>query len=382
MVRVLSECQHSDPLVLRIEVHDTGIGIEPDALQRIFEPFMQHDSSTTRRYGGTGLGLAISSKLARLMGGELCVLSRPRQGSVFWFSLKVRPEVEHALDQYNFNNLKVIGLSNNSVVRQAMVETMGQLGVEQVVTAAHSTGCGLGRCRDFDLMMVDTRLPVTQLQAIGQCLMSQPEEKRPVLYLLAYPNENDSCEALHKLKSGYLRKPLLAEEVGRTLYSYLFKSTDPVTQVLNPVDVLTKQVHGLRVLLVEDNRVNQRVAKMVLEKWAIEVSLAENGEQAVSECMSSVFDLVLMDIQMPIMDGFAATRRIRQMESGSGHRIPIVAMTANAMKGDREACLAAGMDDYLSKPIRKDELLRVLGRNITRAGRADYRALAMESGTA
>lgn len=369
LLRVLLENQLEGEFGLRVEVHDTGIGIDPDALERIFQPFMQQDSSTTRRYGGTGLGLTISRQLVELMGGELRVMSCPHQGSVFHFTIKVKPALQHAAPKYEFESLKVMAVSANPVVRQTVDETMRQLGVAQVDTIEAVEYGDEKRYSAYDLLLLDTRLSVNELQSIGACLGRLNAEERPLLNLLAYPHEIDGCAVLHPLKSGTLMKPLLADEVAAILHCQLAQpdGSEPEQPDLecDSVQLLT----GARVLLVEDNKVNQRVARMILEKWGVAVTLAENGEQAVLACNASAFDVVLMDIQMPVMDGFGATRRIRELEQGSVRRLPIIAMTANAMKGDREKCFEADMDDYISKPIRKDALLRVLKHQLEKAGR-------------
>jgi two-component system sensor histidine kinase/response regulator len=376
------ECQERDQTsaVIRFTVEDTGIGIAPDKLDRIFEGFTQADSSITRHFGGTGLGLSISKRLVEIMGGEMQVRSAQGSGSSFSFTLPLPVDTEGAqplVPGAELSGVRVLLVDDNSISRLALQEYLAAWSLEHV--SANSAAEGLEHLRaasrvgkPFHFAILDHEMPDMDGNALGRAIKSDSLLRDTMLILIAsYGQRGDAKQAEEAGFSAYFVKPLRAEHLlnamqtlcsardsGRKLplvtRRSLAESARTSESQLSPQRVL----HAC-VLLVEDNTVNQKVAQRMLERMGCSVDVAKNGCEAVEKFSSGAYDAVMMDCQMPVMDGFEATREIRRHQ-GPGSHCPIIAMTAGAMEGDRERCLGAGMDDYVAKPVVKSELVRAL----------------------
>jgi signal transduction histidine kinase/CheY-like chemotaxis protein len=373
-----------DPRV-RLSVQDTGIGIPRNKLGTIFEKFSQADSSTTRKYGGTGLGLAICRQLVQLMGGQMGVESVSGKGSNFWFELPL-PLSHEALPPEeipaNRKSTRVLVVDDNDMSRVALLELVKAAGfrVSGCSSGEHALALANQATADsdpFHVALVDQEMPGMDGVALGK-IMQDDRQLSFIRLILVRPTGSKLrpdkvvtagfCEWLVKpVRPAKLVeiivKALETPEDGAAIGQRLAATSAIVTPAPSqPEAPMTFRAH---VLLVEDNEVNQQIATRLLQKLGCRVALAQNGLEAVKMTATTDYDLVFMDCEMPEMNGYQATRMIRTRETTSGSRhLPIVAMTANAMAGDRETCLAAGMDDYLTKPLRKEELeSRLSGRD-------------------
>ncbi|MCE1185325.1 MAG: response regulator [Rhodocyclales bacterium] len=352
-------------LALHFQVHDTGIGIAEDKQKLIFEAFSQADSSTTRRYGGTGLGLTISAQLVHAMGGRIEVNSTPGEGSTFHFTVPLEPApVQPLVEEHApLENLRVLVLIPEHPARARLVEMLGQwrmspLGVADIHTALAEFERCRAEGRPYQLVLVGHPLPDHDAFEIARSLHTQA----PVILLTRDGQRGDGARCRTHGVAAYL--PLEAQDSD--LLNAILQSThpedrhDPAAPTLITRHSLREQHRALRILLTEDNPVNQTLALRLLSKMGHQVELANNGAEALMLHQHNTYDLILMDVQMPIMGGFEATAAIRAREAVGTPHTPIVAMTAHAMKGDRERCLEAGMDAYISKPIHAPELLDIL----------------------
>ncbi len=344
--------------LLRFEVVDTGIGISAEAQSHIFNAFSQADSFTTRKYGGTGLGLAICRELATLMGGEIGVHSEVNHGSTFWFEVRLDPVAETTPSHTRLPRLKLIGLrvlivDDNTSNREILRQHLQSWGVD-VVDAQTSVAALAALEADgarFDLMLIDDQMPDMDGIALAKLVSRDPRWSGLRLILLSTRDEHDGITEDTGLFAAILTKPLRRSQIFAC-----------VTRVMAPQSG-TAPAAAPRILLVEDNPVNREVAVAMLENLGCVIDTAENGRQAVEAVIARTYDAVLMDCQMPTMDGLTATGEIRLREQTSdASRLPIIALTANAMEGDRERCLAAGMDDFLSKPFTQQQLATLLRR--------------------
>src|SRR6266513_2097251 len=367
---------HSVPL--RFAVRDTGIGIAPEHRAGIFKEFTQADSTMTRRYGGTGLGLAISQRLVRLMGGELHVASEVNQGSEFSFTIALPVETAPLARVSGLAALggrRMLVVDDNETNRRILREMLAAEGVkvEEATTAAE----GLDALRraatkrtPFDLAILDVQMPDMDGFQLATAVRADKTLARTDLLMLTSAGQRGDGERCRELGiRGYLTKPLSRPDLLEALGTVL---AGPPEEAGTP-DVVTRHTiaesrHSLRVLLAEDNPVNQQVAVAMLVKRGHEVHVAGNGREAVDAVRNRDYDVVLMDVQMPEMDGFEATQAIRGTPKGKN--LPIVALTAHALSGERERCLAHGMTDYLAKPFRAHELFALV------EGTAEPRAAA------
>jgi signal transduction histidine kinase/CheY-like chemotaxis protein/HPt (histidine-containing phosphotransfer) domain-containing protein len=377
-VRIASE--DNQAVMLRFEVHDTGIGISRDARTRIFEAFSQSDDSTTRKYGGTGLGLAISKQLVELMGGSIGVDNARTQGSVFWFTVafdkrRVDPDApgDH---QHTLDGLRVLVVDEHEISRVGLERHLAAWRVE--CDGADSADEALERLHEaalagqpYDAAILDMELEHASGLLLAASIKSSPATKATRLILLS--PDKLAADPVQRREAGVayqLIKPARAADLFACLATRPRGQVAPAPRFvpLQPLRVDASRPRTRRVLLAEDNPVNVEVAKAMLESLDLDVECARNGDEALRAVQAggtaSAYDCVLMDCQMPVMDGFAATAAIRrdEREAGRGRVLPIIAITANALQGDREACLAAGMDDYLSKPFTQQELAAVIGR--------------------
>jgi two-component system sensor histidine kinase/response regulator len=352
---------------LRFAVRDTGIGIAEDKQRMIFEAFAQVDGSTTRRYGGTGLGLAISSRLVAQMGGRLGVESTLGQGSTFYFTASFGVQTEPAsrgvaAEPERLRGLSVLVVDDNATNRQILGEMLGQWQmrptlVDGAAAAMRSLEAARQAGEPFALVLLDAHMPDVDGFMLAERIHGHPELAGATVMMLSsadQPIEAGRCQNLGL--AAHLTKPIKQADLRRAILEVLGADAAKV----RPAVMAPPPCRPLHVLLAEDNAVNQRLAVRLLEKQGHSVVLTDNGRQALEALEREPFDLVLLDVQMPEMDGLEAAAAIRAREAGTGRHVPILAMTAYAMKGDRERCLAAGMDDYIAKPIQPRELWQKL----------------------
>jgi PAS domain S-box-containing protein len=356
-----------DEVELHFSVRDTGIGIPLEKQQVIFDAFSQADSSTTRRYGGTGLGLAISSQLVELMDGKISVESQPGVGSTFHFTVFLgvgEPQAIKSRGKWvSLTELPVLIVDDNAINRRILEEVfmnwrMRPLAVDGGAAALAELEKTSRTGQPFAVALLDGHMPGMDGFALAQRITQDRRFAGTKLVMLTSAGDPEDVARCRKLGiSAYLTKPVKQSELFDVIVSAI---SQPVVEKQKPRKKSRVRRSGLRVLLAEDHQVNQLVATRILEKLGHEVTVVSSGREAVFAVQSGKFDLVAMDVQMPEMDGLEATAAIRNWERAPGTHIPIVAMTAHAMKGDRERCLEAGMDGYTSKPIRVKELEQVI----------------------
>jgi two-component system, sensor histidine kinase and response regulator len=375
VVRVGTKERQDDTVVLEFSITDTGIGIPKDKQARLFKVFEQADTSTTREYGGTGLGLAISKQLVELMHGEIGIESEVGKGTTFHFTARFKLQPKPATDrresqQDYLQGLRVLVVDDNETNRFILQEITSVWGMKPAVASgvdeaiatlekAQSSG------QPIQLVLTDMYMPRRDGFALIEWLRASPEYADVrVMILSSGPTAEHRARATEMHVASYLTKPVRQS----TLFDAIATAIGPA-EVLPVAPAAVGQDHGgrpLQILLAEDNPVNQMTATTMLEKLGHAVVVANNGLQAIDKINEQKFDVVFMDVQMPEMDGVTATGEIRKREQATGRHIPIVAMTAHAMKGDKEKCLEAGMDDYVSKPIRRKDLADVLARIVER----------------
>ncbi|HEU5180645.1 MAG TPA: response regulator [Candidatus Polarisedimenticolia bacterium] len=384
VVRAEAESLDGREVVLRFSVSDTGIGIPQDQQQRVFEAFAQADGSTTRKYGGTGLGLAIASELVGLMGGKLWLRSTPGEGSTFGFTARfgraaraaTPPGSSAAKDLHGMRILVVDDNATNRWILEEMLagwklrpQTAG--GGAAALTAlreAQRTG------RPFSLALLDGHMPEMDGFDLAERIRNDPHASDTPLLMLTSAGRPDEVKRCRELGlAGYLTKPIKQSDLWDAIVTALGAGE---SRRQEPAVSGRPGPGRLKILVAEDNRVNQEVARKILEKRGHAVVIAADGFEAVramEEAIEVPFDLVLMDVQMPRMSGLEAAQAIRQRERGTRRRVPIVALTAHAMQGDKERCLESGMDEYLSKPVHAAQLLETVGRLAVRKAKSTKR---------
>ena len=367
-VSVETESETDDHAVLHFTVRDTGIGIPLEKKHKIFEAFEQADGSTTRKYGGTGLGLTITRQLVNMMGGRVWVESEPDRGSEFHFTVSFElqatsPAVGLSEQAISLEGVAVLVVDDNLTNRRILEKTLrhwkmkptvvdSALEALEALQKAHQQGA------PFRLMLTDCMMPDMDGFELIDNINQHPEIFTPTIILLTSAGERGEAAKCQMLGvAAYLVKPVSQSVLLLTIAKVLqIPSGAAERKSLVTRPSIRESKKRLRILLAEDNPVNQKLATKLFEKMGHSVAVAEDGKKALEAMTQGVFDLVMMDIQMPVMDGFEATKIIRNQEQRTGTHVPIVAMTAHAMKGDRERCLASGMDGYVSKPIDLQEL--------------------------
>jgi CheY-like chemotaxis protein len=360
----LSDKAPDGTLTLSFEVRDTGIGIPTDKLERLFKAFSQVDSSTTRKYGGTGLGLAISEQLVRLMGGTINVESQPGKGSTFSFTIRTHAGINKhpaipADGMTGHAGKKVLIVDDNLTnltILEAQLQywhlkpTLAASGVEALSILSGDTR--------FDLVLTDMQMPLMD----GIRLSETIREHHPHLPIILLSSVGDEYKKNHHhLFSAVMTKPIKQQ----LLYKHILAGLQHQGRLTVDGRQMQPRMPGelsatfpLRILVAEDNVINQQVIQFILQKMGYQPTIVENGREAVEACAKGGFDIIFMDLQMPEIDGLEATRLIR--DSGHFHQPVIIALTANTMQGDEDECLRAGMNDYIGKPVKLDELLTKL----------------------
>ena len=370
----------AEECTLQFTVSDTGIGIPPEKQRKIFEAFSQADTSTTRKYGGTGLGLTISTRLVEMMGGKIWLESELGKGTDFHFTLRLGVADPRVLEMGLSSSIEILRgvrtlivddnrtnrrILDGMLVRWGMKPEQVESGSEALKALAEAQASG----DPYKVILTDMHMPKMDGFGFIERIRENPQLSAATIMMLTsagHRGDAARCQALGI--SAYLLKPIrqteLREAIARVLGAAAHKDDIPLITRYSLGDA-SDPGRSLRILLAEDNAVNQRLAVRMLEKRGHRVAVSCNGREAVDALEKDVFDLILMDVQMPEMDGFEATAAIRRNEAMRGGHMPIVALTAHAMKGDRERCLAAGMDAYLAKPIRPEELDELLDHYIS-----------------
>src|ERR1039457_3084824 len=369
------DTENPDALRLHFLVRDTGIGIQPDRLARLFRAFSQADASTARKYGGTGLGLAISRRLVELMGGRMWAESVPGEGSTFHFTVNVMavpdsPPPPHAGRLARLAELKVLILEDNATSRNALFEQCRRWGMQPkaVENAAQAMEL-LRKATEFDLALIDLHLPGMDGLAVASEIQKLPTAAMlPMVLLTPLGKKKRGSEEVRVVFAQAVHKPVKPAQLVSALERALLspRSQDSAPEPAKAAKSLAEQL-PLRILLVDDNAINQKVAMRILQQMGYQPDVAGNGREALDLLDRQPFDFIFMDVMMPEMDGLEATRLLRKRQMIGGYnncqsRIIIVAMTAHAMQGDREKCIAAGMDDYLAKPVRPKDVRDMIER--------------------
>jgi len=379
-VVVRANCQEESDTqaTIRFTVTDTGIGIDLEAQKRLFQAFVQADGSTTRKFGGTGLGLAICQQLVHRMGGDIGVQSRPGKGSTFWFTAKFEKQagdtITPAPRKAELRNVRVLVVDDNETNRSILHHLFESWGMKERVASNAEEALEIMRAqaargKPFDLAILDRQMPGLDGLELARRVKKDPKLASTRLVMLISVDRKDDSEAMRESGvDAHLSKPVKQLQLFDCLATVM--SADVETAeiqsglvALKAIPEVSVPVSGLnpRILIAEDNPVNQRVALHQLQKLGFLAEVVENGRQALDAMRKNPFDVIFMDCQMPELDGYAATRELRGIEKGKRHTW-IIAMTANSLQGDREKCMAAGMDDYVSKPVKIEDLQGALGR--------------------
>jgi signal transduction histidine kinase/CheY-like chemotaxis protein len=385
IVRAEKKTENETEVTVHFAVTDTGIGISEAAQRKLFQPFIQADGSTTRKYGGTGLGLSISRQLVELMGGEMGITSAPGAGSTFWFTAKLEKQPADSLPAPRLSEslakLRVLIVDDNATNRKILSHQVGSWGMIhdeadsgaqalQLLKAAAVQGTA------YEVALLDLMMPEMDGYELARLIKSDPLTARVHLVLLTSAGGRGDVKVDEAGIAASLAKPVRQSQLFDCLLNVInsepaaaaeeLLKVAPANLVLPETSAAEKSLSLKLILLAEDNIVNQKVAVLQLRKLGYRADVVANGREALEALSRIAYDLVLMDCQMPVMDGYEATAAIRHRE-GPGKHTPIVAMTAHALAGDREKSIGAGMDDHISKPVRSEELARVLERYLLHA---------------
>jgi len=376
VVRAEPIAQTDSGATVYFSIQDTGIGIPPDRQQSVFERFTQADGSTTRKYGGSGLGLTICKQLVEAMGGEIGVQSSAGVGSTFWFQITFEKQPEEkrgtaplVIQPVNLSETRILGVDDNATNRTILTKTVKGFGCRVDTVASGSKAIevlrnAFGNGDPYQVVLLDMQMPGMDGEQTARAIKGDPVLKDVRIIVLTSIGQRGDAAHLEALGcSGYLLKPVRQHMLFEALEAVLGRKeeSEPIL-ITRHLLAEQKQHSNQHILLAEDNSINQKLAVILLNKAGYSVDAVENGLQVIEKVKDGKYNAILMDVQMPEMDGFEATRRIREWETDRHQHIPIIAMTAHAMKGDRERCLAAGMDDYVSKPLEIRILLGVLDR--------------------
>ncbi len=371
-----SESENDDSVVIRFSVRDTGIGIPDDRQAAIFTPFTQADGSTTRKYGGTGLGLSICKQLTELMGGTIGIESAEGKGSTFWFTLLFEKQTgaetqkSASLPTIDITTARILVVDANATNRALMATLLKSWCCRFETACDGETSLRLmseaaAQNDPFCIAILDQMMPAMDGLDIGRRIKADPQLESTQMIMVKSLGQQGDAAILKQIGfSGYLTKPIRQSQLYNCIVLVLERShqiLEASSGIITRHTVAECVKHGARILLAEDNIINQKVAQVMLNKLGYKADVVANGREAVRALELINYDLVLMDCQMPVMNGFEATAVVRDPGSKAlNHAVPIIAMTANAMAGDRDECIEAGMNDYLSKPVKKVELAAVL----------------------
>jgi len=395
VIRGTLESQTDQDATVRFTVTDTGIGVPPDRMGRLFESFSQVDASTTRKYGGSGLGLAICKRLVDLMGGQIGVLSEPGKGSTFWFTVtlekQVSPSGQPRTILADLRDLRVLAVDDNATNREILCEQLSCWQIEHASAAGGPEAVAVLReavqsGRPFGLAILDMHMPGMDGLQLAQAIKADPALRDTILLLLtSLQSSHDEVLLRSKGFSGWLAKPVRQSQLLDAITEAVAVAVAPVPKERAAVELaelagVRAATFGARILLAEDHEISQEVATGVLQRAGYSCDLAVDGQAALEAVLAREYDLVLMDCQMPRLDGLSATRAIREAEAagrlygsqGSGtrvrnRRLPIIALTANATNDAQQRCLDAGMDDYISKPLNPEKLVGLIESHLTAA---------------
>ena len=370
-VSVTPEEETDTEIKLRFSVRDTGIGIPPEKAKNIFEAFTQADASTTRRYGGTGLGLTICKKLIKLMNGNIGVLSKEGSGSDFWFIVTLKKDIQKAaqIQTKSIKNIRILAVDDNSTNRRLIallldswksrytVVSSGKEALDILVTATQDND-------PFKIAILDMQMPEMDGEELGVRILKNPDIRSPKLIIMSSIGARGDAARLYDLGfSAYLTKPVKQSQLYDCLATIYGSSIDKKQPLVTRHTLKELNKVKLQILLAEDNPVNQLVAVKILEKLGYTADVAENGVEALKALKKKPYDIVFMDCQMPVLDGYETARKIRSQEPDALNKdVTIIAMTANALKGDKKKCIEAGMDDYIPKPVTPKVIAEALAK--------------------